>query len=148
MHNYSDVVITYDLHSNSGAIKLNQTGGMLKHLRTGRLVVVLKIYALWIIGEAWSLREVWLQVLHGVGSQSAKAAGAIIQASTLVTLFHRSWYRITSVISNACASSVQATFCSLLLDNEALTPKAATIKSTNLLCGVYSCYKRSARTSR
>ncbi len=38
---YSDVVITYDLHSNSGAIKLNQTGGMLKHLRTGRLVVVL-----------------------------------------------------------------------------------------------------------
>ncbi len=50
---------------------------MLKHLRT---VVVLKIYALWIIGEAWSLREVWLQVLHGVGPQSAKAAGAIIQA--------------------------------------------------------------------
>ena len=25
----------HDLHSNSGAIKLNQTGGMLKHLRTG-----------------------------------------------------------------------------------------------------------------
>ncbi len=32
---YSDVVIMYDLHSNSGAIKLNQAGGMLKHLRTG-----------------------------------------------------------------------------------------------------------------
>ena len=32
---YSDVVIIimHDLHSNSGAIKLNQTGGMLKHLR-------------------------------------------------------------------------------------------------------------------
>ena len=43
------------------------------------------------------------------------------------------------------ARPVQLTFCSLLLDNEALTPKAATIKSTNLLCG--GC-KRSARTSR
>ena len=50
--------------------------------------------------------------------------------------------------SNACASSVQATFCSLLLDNEALTPKAATIKSTDLLCGGYPCCKRSARASR
>ncbi len=36
---YSDVVIIimHDLHSNSGAIKLNQTGGMLKHLRTRAL---------------------------------------------------------------------------------------------------------------
>ncbi len=32
---YIHAVITYDLHSNSEAIKLNQTGGMLKHLRTG-----------------------------------------------------------------------------------------------------------------
>ena len=58
------------------------------------------------------------------------------------------WYRITSVISNACASSVQATFCLLLLDNKALTPKAATIRSTDLLCGGYPCCKRSARASR
>ena len=104
----------------------------------------------------------------GIEARSQSAAGAIIQASTLVTLFHCSWYiqllytafyfsdpvpsfswyRITSVISNACASSVQATFCSLLLDKGALTPKAVTIKSTNLLCGGYSCCKRSARASR
>ena len=29
------IIIMHDLYSNSGAIKLNQTGGMLKHLRTG-----------------------------------------------------------------------------------------------------------------
>ncbi len=57
----------YDLHSNSGAIKLNQTGGM---LRTGTI----DISTVGLGKEAWSLREVWLQVLHGVGSQSAKAA--------------------------------------------------------------------------
>ena len=28
----------HDLHSNSGAIKLNQTGGMLKHLRTSSTI--------------------------------------------------------------------------------------------------------------
>ncbi len=106
-----DVVIMYDLHSNSGAIKLNHTGGMLKHLRTG---------------------------------------SGIIQAfyfSDPVPLF-----LVQDHFSYHVPSSVQATFCSLLLvlllDNEALTLKAATIRSTNLLCGGYLCCKRSARASR
>ena len=94
--------------------------------------------------------------MHGVRSQPAKAVGAIIQAfyfSDPVPLFlvYTAFYfvplfLVQSVISNACASSVQATFCSLLLDNEAF--KAATIKSTNLLYGGYPCFKRSARTSK
>ena len=67
----------YDLHSNSGAIKLNQTGGMLKHLRTGSGTIDICTVDWDHSKEAWSLREVWLQVLHGVGSQSA--AGAIFK---------------------------------------------------------------------
>ena len=49
---------------------------MLKHLRTGSGTICTVAHS----KEAWSLREVWLQVRHGVGSQSAKAAGAIIKA--------------------------------------------------------------------
>ncbi len=86
---YSDVVIIimhwHDLHSNSGAIKLNQTGGILKHLRTGSSTIDSDVRPIFIF--AISNSYVLLSLLNTLGKPEKLYCTGFGQANAEIQRF-------------------------------------------------------------